>query len=158
MRFLFGKFKHAIDAKGRVSVPQRFRMVLAELGEKSLVILEGFEGCLFCYPPSVFAKILTQLSSGEQDFQSEDVRELLRYLAANGSEVDMDGQGRVPLTEAQRSAASLNREAYMVGVGNRIEIWSPKEFDNRPKKATGSSLAEGLLRKLDLALDKGRDS
>jgi len=158
MRFLFGKYRYSIDSKGRVSVPQRFREVLKNGDDRTLVLLEGFEGCLFCYPPDVFEQILHLLSQEAKDFDNEDVRELLRWMAAHGSEVEMDGQGRIQLTDDQRAVGKLEREALLVGVGNRIEIWSPEEFNRRPNKSNGAGLAEGVLRKLDVTLKRGDES
>ena len=43
---LIGKFEHSLDAKGRVTVPGRFR---EDLGER-FVISKGMDGCLYLYP------------------------------------------------------------------------------------------------------------
>lgn len=146
MRFLFGKYAHTIDSKGRVSIPLRFRESLVDGDSRRVSILGGFEGCLFCYASDELEKILGRLS--DQSFDSKQVRELLRWLSSTGSVVDIDAQGRVQLTEEQRAVAELEKEALLVGTGNRIELWSPVRFASRPNKADGAALAEGVLQDL----------
>ncbi len=143
---LFGKFRHVIDAKGRIAIPLRLRDRLIVDGSRWLVILGGFEGCLFCYPMHQFRLIMEQL--GRQSFDHAHTRELLRWLSAYGSEVEIDAQGRVQLTEEQRQIAGLEHEALLLGVGARLEVWSPERFENRPNKTDGAALAEGVLHTL----------
>ncbi len=143
MRYLFGTYQHTIDPKGRLAIPQRLRDRLIDGDRRTLTILEGFEGCLFCYASREFEKILDQLH--EQSFDNQEIRELLRWLSAHGSEVDMDAQGRIALTEEQRRVAGLSREGLLIGAGVRLEIWSPERFAARPNKSNGASLAEGVL-------------
>ncbi len=143
MAYLFGKFKHTIDAKGRLSIPHRLRDQLIIDDSRQLVVLGGFEGCLFCYHAAHFKHILDTL--GQQSFDRADTRELLRCLSEYGSQVDMDAQGRIPLTEEQRDIAGLSTTCLLLGVGSRIEIWSPERFEDRPNRADGAALAEGVL-------------
>lgn len=143
MRFLFGRYQHAVDGKGRISIPQKFRDVFVMGASRRITVLEGFEGCLFAYPTPHFERILEHLMS--QEFDRAKIRELLRRLSARGSEVDMDAQGRIQLSDEQRRAASLDRDALVIGVGRRIEIWSPEVFDTRPNQSDVSELAEGVL-------------
>lgn len=143
MRFLFGKYAHTLDAKGRVSIPQRFRESLITGDSRRVSLLQGFEGCLFCYAADELEKILERLS--KQAFDSQQVRELLRWLSSAGSMVDIDAQGRIQLTEEQRAMAGLEKEVLLVGTGSRIELWSPERFLSRPNKSDGAALAEGVL-------------
>jgi len=124
-----------------LSIPQRIRERLLE--EDSRVrIFVGFERCLFCYPSIEVDRLLEHLDG--QDFDQATVRETLRWLSEYGSEVEIDGQGRIPLTEDQRREAGLTREVVLIGAGRRVELWSPERFATRPNKSDGS-FAEGVL-------------
>jgi len=46
-----GHFEHAIDVKGRTSLPSRFRDVLASTGDSRLVLTPSpFDPCLHLFP------------------------------------------------------------------------------------------------------------
>lgn len=143
MRYLFGKHRHSLDAKGRVAIPRGFRDRLTGPDSRTLVLMEGFEGCLFCYPAHEFETILDRLH--EESFASEEIRELLRWFSEKGSEVDMDGQGRIAVNAEQREAAGLTKDVLLVGAMTRVELWSPERFENRPRKSDAAELAERVL-------------
>jgi MraZ protein len=142
VKYLFGRFDHTIDPKGRLAIPQRIRERLLEVDSRVRVFV-GFEGCLFCYPSSEVDRILEQLDG--QDFDQSSIREVLRWLSEYGSDVEIDAQGRIPLTEDQRREAGLGREVVLIGAGRRLEFWSPERFSKRPNKADGATFAEGIL-------------
>jgi MraZ protein len=146
MRFLFGKYAHTLDSKGRVAIPLRFRETLINDDSRRVTLLQGFEGCIFCYGADELEKILARLST--QAFDRKEIRELLRWLSSAGSVVDIDAQGRIQLNEEQRAVAGLQKEVLLIGAGSRIEIWSPERFESRPNKSDGAALAEGVLHNL----------
>jgi MraZ protein len=143
VRYLFGKHRHSLDAKGRVAIPRGFRDRLTSPDSQTLVLMEGFEGCLFCYPAHEFEGILDRLQ--QHSFASVEIRELLRWFSEKGSEVEMDGQGRIAINPEQREAAGLTKDVLLVGAMNRLELWSPPRFENRPRKSDVSELAERAL-------------
>jgi len=143
VRYLFGKHRHSLDAKGRVAIPRGFRDRLTSPDSKPRVRREGFAGCRFCSPAHEFESILDRLH--EESFASEEIRELLRWFSEKGSEVDMDGQGRIAVNAEQRAAAGLSKDVLLVGAMTRLELWSPDRFENRPRKSDAADLAERVL-------------
>ena len=83
--------------------------------------------CLAAYAPAEWARLETQLAS--LPAFSRSVKTLARLLTSRAAVCDLDGQGRVLLPPSLRAAASLGREAVVVGVLNRIEIWAPVAWD-----------------------------
>jgi MraZ protein len=151
MVYLFGTYKHAVDSKGRVSLPKRFQKNLTDPDSTTLTVLEGFDGCLACYPTTVFQKVLSRLT--QTVMEDKETRELLRYLASRGSEIETDAQGRIQLSDEQRAVAGLDREALLLGLGKRIEIWSPERFERRPHQENSSALAERVFARVESEIE-----
>ena len=121
-----GTYRHRIDAKGRVPVPAVFRRGLQQAGAQSLVVTL-LDQCLAAYPPSEWLQLEEQLRALPSF--SKPVKALTRLLTSRAVDCELDVQGRILLSPALRQAASLGREAVLVGVLNRIEIWSPPAWD-----------------------------
>jgi MraZ protein len=121
-----GTYRHKIDPKGRLPVPAAFRRHL-EMGGRREVVLTVLDQCLAAYPPSEWERLEAQLSS--LPAFSRPVKALTRLLASRASDCELDVQGRILLPPGLRTAAGLEREAVVVGVLNRFEIWAPETWD-----------------------------
>ncbi len=118
-----GEYIHSIDSKGRFIVPIKFR---EQLGER-FVVTKGLDNCLFVYP-------LVEWSLFEQKLKAlplanRDARKFTRFFFAGAVECDVDKQGRILLPLNLREYSQLKKEAVLIGVSNRVEIWS-KEMWN----------------------------
>ena len=120
-----GTYHHRIDAKGRVPVPAAFRR---ELGESGLVVLTLLDQCLAAYAPHEWERLEAQLAA--LPAFSRPVKALTRLLASRAADCEIDMQGRILLPPALRAAAALGREAVVVGVLNRFEVWSPGAWES----------------------------
>jgi MraZ protein len=127
-----GEFRHAIDDKGRLTLPARFR---EGLGEEA-VVTKGLDRCLFLYPMREWAALEARLH--ELPGTERDVRAFVRLLFAGAAECRPDGQGRVLLPTPLREYAGLGREAVVVGVSRRIEIWQPEAWERYVREADAS--------------------
>lgn len=125
-----GTYHHRIDAKGRLPVPAAFRRAL---GEQVVVTL--LDHCLAAYSPEEWAKLESQLSA--LPAFSKQVKTLTRLLASRAADCEFDVQGRILLPPALRQAAGLERDAVVVGVLNRFEIWSPPLWDAFVRESEG---------------------
>ncbi|HEY7409510.1 MAG TPA: division/cell wall cluster transcriptional repressor MraZ [Vicinamibacteria bacterium] len=121
-----GTYRHRIDPKGRLPVPAAFRKALAE-GEGRLV-LTLLDQCLAAYPPPEWERLEEQL--GALPAFSRPVKALTRLLASRAADCTLDVQGRILLPPVLRAGAGLVREAVVVGVLNRFEVWSPAAWDS----------------------------
>ncbi|NMA92467.1 MAG: division/cell wall cluster transcriptional repressor MraZ [Firmicutes bacterium] len=113
-----GEYQHALDEKGRVAIPARFR---EDLGER-FVITRGLDQCLFVYPRPEWIKIEEKLKA--LPFTKRDARAFTRLFFSGASEVEPDKQGRVLIPQRLRDYARVEREVRIIGVSNRVEIWS----------------------------------
>jgi len=121
-----GSYRYKIDPKGRLPVPAAFRRQLKDAGVQALVVTL-LDQCLAAYPPGEWARLETQLAA--LPAFSRPIKTLSRLLASRAADCDLDSQGRILLPPALRQAAGLAREAVLVGVLNRIEVWSPEAWD-----------------------------
>jgi MraZ protein len=119
-----GTYRHRIDPKGRLPVPAVFRRALAR---EPAVVVTLLDQCLAVYPPAEWARLETQLHA--LPTFSKQVKALTRLLLSRAADCEIDVQGRILLPPALRKAAELGRDAVVVGVLNRFEIWSPDSWD-----------------------------
>ncbi len=121
-----GTYRYKIDPKGRLPVPAPFRKALAQGGATTLVATV-LDQCLAIYPPAEWERLEGQLAA--LPAFSKPVKALSRLLASRASDCEMDVQGRIRLPPSLRSAAGLGREAVVLGVLNRIEVWAPEAWE-----------------------------
>ncbi|MDI3538168.1 MAG: transcriptional regulator MraZ [Bacillota bacterium] len=119
-----GEYRHALDGKGRLFIPARLR---EELGER-FIMTRGLDRCLFVYPLAEWATLERKLK--ELPFTRSDARAFVRFFFAGATECSLDNQGRVLIPANLRSYAGIERDAVIIGVSTRLEIWSQEEWDN----------------------------
>ncbi|MBM3190171.1 MAG: division/cell wall cluster transcriptional repressor MraZ [Chloroflexi bacterium] len=117
-----GEFAHNLDAKGRLTIPVRFRAELAN----GLVIARGYEPCLVLYPTAVWNAIAAKLA--QTPMASRQARSYGRLLFGGASEASLDKMGRILIPVFLREHAGLDQEAILVGINTYVEIWSPERW------------------------------
>lgn len=124
-----GEYQHTLDEKGRVAIPARLR---DELGEK-FVVTRGLDQCLFVYPMAEWSKIEGKLKA--LPFTKGDARAFTRMFFSGAIEVELDKQGRVLIPQNLRDYARVEREVRIIGVSNRVEVWSEAVWGEYIRKA-----------------------
>lgn len=117
-----GEYNHSVDAKGRIIVPAKFREILGDV----FVVTKGLDGCLFVYPNSEWENIENKFR--EIPLTTKDARKFSRFFFAGAADCEVDKQGRVLIPSVLREFAGLQKEVVLVGVLNRIEIWSKERW------------------------------
>lgn len=122
-----GSFEHAIDDKGRLSIPARYREILKRRRERELVLVDLiFDTCIAAYPIKAWQQIEHNLlSKGNSD---KRFRDYARLISAHAVESPVDSQGRILVPPQLREAAHLRRDVVIVGVLDKIEIWSRERW------------------------------
>ncbi len=140
-----GQFKHTIDNKGRLSIPSKFREILATNFDERLIIT-NFDGCLWAYPAAEWQKVKDKVASLPQ--MQDIVKAFQRVFISAAFEAPIDGSGRIQIPQTLREYAGISKDVVLVGVTNRIEIWSRErwlpKFDESQKKLEmlGDKLAD----------------
>ncbi len=114
-----GEFRHAIDGKGRLAVPARFRAELADGAH----VTRWIDGCLAIFPNEAWERLAERVNS--LPYSDAGARVFSRFLFSGAYDVELDGQGRVVLPQMLRDFAGLKSEAAVVGARDRIELWEP---------------------------------
>ena len=138
---LSGEYRHNIDLKGRIIVPSRIR---EEMGER-IVITRGLDGCLFGYSEKTWNSIMEKLNS--LPFTKKDARNFTRFMTSGATLLEFDKQGRINIPNYLNQYASLEKEVVIIGVIDRIEIWSRnnwEEFMNNNVESL-SDISENLF-------------
>lgn len=117
-----GEYSHSVDAKGRIIMPAKFREILGDM----FVVTKGLDGCLFVYPNKEWENIENKFR--EIPLTTKDARKFSRFFFAGAADCEVDKQGRVLIPSVLREFAGLNKEVVLVGVLNRIEIWSKERW------------------------------
>ena len=67
-------------------------------------------------------------------------------IFGSAAELEFDKQGRILVPSALREHAELQKDAVIIGTGDKVEIWSRERFDAYDAEVAESveSLAEGL--------------
>ena len=125
---LMGEFHHNIDEKGRLIIPSKFR---SELGER-LIITKGLDKCLFVYSETEWNKVMQKV--GSLQFTKKNVRAFERTFIGGASIIEFDKQGRINITSPLVHYANIDKECVIIGVNERLEIWSLEEFNNYMKE------------------------
>ena len=118
-----GEYNHTIDAKGRLIIPSKFREALGD----EFVVTKGMDGCLFVFDDSEWQNFADKLR--ELPMMDKEVRQFTRFFLAGAASVEVDKQGRILLPSVLREFADITKDAVLVGVGNRIEIWSKDRWE-----------------------------
>lgn len=136
-----GEYHHSIDEKGRIIIPSKFR---DNLGEK-FIVTRGLENCLFLYSEHSWNKIVDKLST--LPFTKKDARNFSRFFLSGATAVEFDKQGRINIATPLISYANLKKECVVVGVGDRLEIWSENDWNSffDSNKDSMSEIAENLF-------------
>jgi len=118
-----GSVEHALDDKGRLIVPARFR---ERLGTGFILTIAPPDPCLALYPEAAWAEFCSRLEAAPR--KDLEFRRFVRHVFAHTEEVACDAQGRLLIPTALRAYAGIDREVISVGSFKRVEIWAKERY------------------------------
>lgn len=119
-----GEYQHSIDEKGRIIIPSKFR---DDLGDE-FVMTKGLDSCLFIYPKKEWEILENKLKS--LPLTNKDARAFIRFFFSGASECILDKQGRVLIPSNLREHSKMEKDAVIIGVSTRLEIWSKTMWED----------------------------
>lgn len=131
-----GRFKHALDAKGRLAIPARFKEVLAQRGEDCLVLTNRSE-CLLAFPLADWQAIEQKFA--KMSFLDQHVIKVMRYFISGAQECPLK-QGRITIPPDLREIAELKKDVVLVGGLKTFEIWDRGKWDVEFRNSQSSFL------------------
>jgi MraZ protein len=139
--FLTGEYRHALDDRGRIAVPSRFRGRLSD----GATLTRWLDACLAVFPRDAWAELAEKLRG--LPLTSTKAREFARFMSSGAVEVELDKQGRLLVPGYLRTYAALEPgEVIVVGALNRLEIWAPAAWE--PYRARIEDAPEALAEQL----------
>jgi MraZ protein len=138
-----GTYYISIDQKGRLSIPAKFRETLnSKYGNQ--LILTKFDNSISAYPAEEWVALEEKRKS--LSTMKKDVRDYMRLLYSFAAECNLDKQGRILIPAPLRESVSLDGEAAVIGMSNKIEIWNRNIWDSflKENKEKYEDIAEGL--------------
>ncbi len=133
-----GEYNHTVDAKGRLIVPSKFR---EQLGDE-FVVTKGLDGCLFVYENTEWKALEEKLHA--LPLTNANARKFSRFFLAGATTCEVDKQGRILLPAVLRDFAGIDKEAVLVGVGSRIEIWNREAWNQSNNYDDMEEIAENM--------------
>lgn len=119
-----------LDAKGRLAVPTKYRESLGRHCNGQMVLtVDSRERCLLLYPLPDWEEIerkLVKLPS-----LNKQARRLQRLLIGHATECELDGSGRILLSQPLRDFAGLEKATVLIGQGNKFEVWAEESWNTR---------------------------
>ncbi len=128
-----GDYRHAVDDKGRIAVPARFRAQL----DGGCVVARWLDTCLAIFPMPAWEALAAKVAS--LPVTDPNARLLQRRLFAGALETELDKQGRVLVPHGLRTFAGLGNEAAIVGGQDHAEIWAPARWEEYSQALEDSS-------------------
>ena len=135
---LIGEYEHTLDAKGRVSMPAKLRR---DMGE-AFIVTKGLDGCLFAFSQDEWMNFETKLKS--LPLSDKNARNFVRFFLAGATECELDKQGRFLIPANLRKEANLEKEAIIIGVGTRLEIWNKETWITKDEEISADEIAENM--------------
>ena len=139
-----GRYEHAIDQKGRTSLPAKFREQLGDEGQSKLVLTTGLEPCVVAYPMREWQAFEERLASLPRFDPS--VAMIRRIYVSGAVECELDKMGRVLVPSSLRKHAGLDKKALWAGMGPHCELWAQERFD-----ALQQSVLDDEAKRLEMA-------
>ena len=131
-----GEYKHSIDAKNRLFIPAKYRDMLGE----SFYITRKMEKCLAIYSESEWSKLTDKLNT----LPDSVVGSIKQFLYSKTISATPDSQGRVVLPPELLGYASIDKNAVIIGVGDHLQIWSDKLWEEKENTIDTEALMEQL--------------
>ncbi len=137
-----GQYDHSLEAKGRLSIPKKFRSQL----ESGAVLSQGLDGCLFLHSKEAWSQLINKLS--QLPLTRSDARSFARSMSYGAVEVEIDSIGRILIPDYLQKFGGLKSSCVIAGAIDRIEIWDKQKFEDYTAQVNLSR--EAIAEKLEL--------
>jgi MraZ protein len=112
----------SLDAKGRIVLPARYRERLIEICNSQLVVtIDTDQPCLLIYPINEW-ELIEEKIEALPSFNST-TRRIQRLLIGHATDIEVDTNGRMLLSNPLREYAQLGRKVVLIGQGKKFELW-----------------------------------
>ena len=141
----YGEYEHAIDRKGRLIIPAKFRQQLQAHQIATLFLTRGLDGCLFLFGESEWRAAEARFK--QVPFTKAEGRKFNRLFFSGAMEVQLDRLGRILVSKSLKDFAQIKQDIVVVGISNRMEIWAKEKWREfyETSRPSFEEVAEGVL-------------
>lgn len=137
-----GIYQHSIDAKGRLFIPARLR---EDLGDVFYVTLSMEEKCLWAFSNESWERFTEKIKAMPIAKQIK-----MRPFFSHAAKCELDGQGRILLSQSLRDFRDLKKSVTVVGAGERAEFWDSEAFAVKDAQETTPENIADVFTELDI--------
>ena len=141
----YGEYLHALDKKGRLILPAKFRDAAKTHYIEKFFLMRGLDRGLFMFAEDEWKTQESKFKA--MPFTKAQSRKFNRLYFSGAIDIEFDKQGRMLIPKYLKDFAGIRHEVMIIGVANRIEIWDAdkwKEFYNS-EKGSFEKISENLL-------------
>ncbi len=120
-------FKYSIDAKGRVSIPAKIRKFVNPEANDTFIMTRGTVKCIDVTPLDLWKEVEEKLNKLNPYDPKNSF--FLRMFLSEAYEDKLDSQGRLLIPRNLIEHAEIDREAFIIGINKKIEIWNPQNYE-----------------------------
>ncbi len=128
-----------LDAKGRMSIPSRYRDALQVQAEGRVTLTKSPDGCLLLFPRPEWERFREKVAALPMEAMW-----WRRIFLGNAMDVELDGSGRVLVSPELRSAAALEKDVALLGMGAHFELWDSQMYAAKEAAAMAQGMPEAL--------------
>lgn len=141
----YGEYEHALDNKGRIILPSKFRQAMKENYVEKLFCTRGLDTCIFVFSEEEWKAQETKFRA--ISFTKKEGRKFNRMYFSGAVDTAPDTQGRILIPKYLKEFANIKRDIVIVGVSNRMEIWAKEKWDEfyKASKESFEDIAEKLI-------------
>lgn len=128
-----GRYEHALDSKGRISIPSKFREILNKKYDERLIIT-NFDHCLLAFPYEEWNQLVEQ-KVGSFSILRKETSAFLRFFYSSAIDCTIDTHGRLLIPPTLRDYANLKKDVVLVGEGRFFEIFAKEQWQEVAQQA-----------------------
>lgn len=128
-----GSFKYSVDAKGRISIPAKFKKVMKSEAKDTFVMTRSTVQCIDVYPYNYWEEKIKPRIDALDDFDIDEAA-FKRFLFELATDQELDKQSRLFLPKSLLEFAGIDKEVLILGQNNKIEFWNPEIFETQKRE------------------------
>lgn len=153
MDVAIGPSTHTIDTDGRLIIPTRFRDLLSH----KFVLTRGVEKCLWAFPLAQFDQMVAAWRANPLAMFDQNARMLDWRFVGQAVVVAPDKQNRIVLPQELKASAGISSAIVMMGMFNRVEIWSAEQWKAQDEGLTARDVQQALNATFGFAQPSGAE-
>jgi MraZ protein len=145
-----GRYDHAIDDKGRLSIPAKFRDALQSHYTQKLILTNSLDGCVVAYPEKEWETLQNQVEAADPAMREEGA-DILRFFYSGATDCPIDRLGRILVPQPLRNFGGIKKNVVIVGMNRKIEMWAEEAWADLVNRVTSEMTKKsGIARHLGL--------